>query len=479
MTLNVSIYVRLSEDEHGTSLGVARQEEACRRHAEAHGWRVHSVHIDNDLSATTGVRRPAFERLLASEPEAILVWHTDRLVRLSKELERVIDLGINVYAVQTGHVDLSTPAGRAVAKTVTAWAQYEGEQKAERQKLAARQRAVAGKPWWPTRPFGFEMGGGHREDEAAALREAYRGLLRGFSLARVVRDLNAAGHATNKGRAWTAPTFRSVLLNARNAGIRVYRGEEIGPASWSPIVTEEEFRAVVHLLNEPKRFRNGGRGGKGRRENLLTGLATCGKCGGPIRAAWRGTRGEEGAYKVYQCGGKHCVSHPTTWVDGRVMLELTKRSEQWVGMVSEAKDDAAHDVPALQAREAALQHRKAELAEMFADGTIDRATFTAGVERVGQEATAVAAELREAVNAIYGSDISGDLEALADFYAGDVEEVLLPSGKPDPTVAYFDVDRVRGVVERMCEEITLHPIGKGRKVRQYGDHLRITFREMR
>src|SRR5690349_13464343 len=130
--VKASIYVRISLDKTGEGLGVERQEQACRELCEHKGWEVREVFCDNDISATTGKRRPGFEALLASDPDVIVVWHIDRLVRLSRDLERVIDLGVNIHGVTAGHIDLSHPGGRAVAKTITAWAQYEGEQKAER-----------------------------------------------------------------------------------------------------------------------------------------------------------------------------------------------------------------------------------------------------------------------------------------------------------------------------------------------------------
>src|SRR3954467_5697610 len=109
--VQASIYVRISLDKTGEGLGVERQEEACRKLCADHRWQVREVFCDNDISATTGKRRPGFEALLASDPEVIVVWHTDRLVRLSRDLERVIDLECNVFAVTAGHIDLSNPAG--------------------------------------------------------------------------------------------------------------------------------------------------------------------------------------------------------------------------------------------------------------------------------------------------------------------------------------------------------------------------------
>src|SRR5690606_15061894 len=93
-TVEFSIYVRISEDVLGQGLGVERQETECRALVAAKGGTVREVFSDNDVSATTGVRRPGFEALLESRPEAVAVWHIDRLVRLSRDLERVVDLGV-------------------------------------------------------------------------------------------------------------------------------------------------------------------------------------------------------------------------------------------------------------------------------------------------------------------------------------------------------------------------------------------------
>ncbi|GAA4110739.1 hypothetical protein GCM10022215_06110 [Nocardioides fonticola] len=204
MPVEVCIYVRLSYDLHGNELGVERQERECREYADARGWTVHEVYIDNDLSATTGVERPEFERLLASKPAAILCWHLDRLLRVSGDLERVIALGVDVFSKEAGWFDLSNPAGRAVARTVTAWSTCEGEQKAIRQKAAHRQRVDAGgltatgRPWWPTRPLGFNLDGTHHEVEAPALRQVYADLLKGGTLAAGVRHLESCGIVTQR-----------------------------------------------------------------------------------------------------------------------------------------------------------------------------------------------------------------------------------------------------------------------------------------
>ena len=70
---SVAIYTRLSLDRDDTGLGVARQEQECRQYAAERGWTVSRVYVDNDISATSGKCRPAFEELLEDRPDSVVV----------------------------------------------------------------------------------------------------------------------------------------------------------------------------------------------------------------------------------------------------------------------------------------------------------------------------------------------------------------------------------------------------------------------
>lgn len=476
--MNVCIYVRLSEDLYGNELGIERQLKECREYAEARGWTVVAVFTDNDLSATTGVTRPEFERLLGSNPEAILVWHLDRLLRVSSDLERVIALGINVYSKEAGWFDLSNPAGRAVARTVTAWSTYEGEQKSLRQKASHRQRvekggmSATGRPWWPTRPLGFNPDGTHHEVEAPALREVYSQLLRGGTLAASVRYLEAAGVVSQRsldldakkaaqegrepaGKPWKASSLRPVLLNARNAGIYVYNGEETGPAAWDPIVDEDVFRAVVRILTNPARRLTGdAKGGFGHRTNLLTGLATCSKCGHTVRAAWRRTASGERAYKVYQCGGCMKVTIRAEWVDSIVTRRVIERVEQWRDLLPQTEAGSV-DTGALHDTLKALESSREELVEDKALGIINRQQLIAGLAKVDAEIATITDQLNDSVHEEDGP-LSWDTELLWQ-WTGD-----------DETGEDYDLEKFTPVIKRVCKSIVLTGPGKGRQALREG-----------
>jgi site-specific DNA recombinase len=82
---NAAIYCRISRDREGAGLGVARQETDCRDKADALGWTIAEVYVDNDVSAYSGKVRKDYQRMLADvragRIDGIVAWHTDRLHR--------------------------------------------------------------------------------------------------------------------------------------------------------------------------------------------------------------------------------------------------------------------------------------------------------------------------------------------------------------------------------------------------------------
>jgi site-specific DNA recombinase len=367
------IYCRMSLDATGQGLGIERQERECRELCDRNGWVVAEVFTDNDLSATRGKYRPGFESALTSEATRIVVWHTDRLVRLTRDLERVIELGVEVNAVTAGYLDLATPAGRAVAMTITVWAQYEGEQKAARQRAQQRQRVDAGKPWWSTRPFGYRLEGGSVvvvEQEAAQLREAYQALGRGETYAAITRRWNEAGSLSTKGRGWSANTVRQLLLSPRNAGLLAHQGEVIGPGEWQPIVDPAEWRAVTARAGNPAMS---GRG-QGRRLALLSGIATCFTCQAAMHMRSRSSKARGGptSRKIYGARCGHATA-PMEWTDQHVRKAVLRRLAS-PAMALAWGPTLGQDRAALSARSEAdeLRAKLDDLAEAYASGEITR-----------------------------------------------------------------------------------------------------------
>ena len=129
------IYARISRDDDGTALGVARQIADCAAEAGRRSWPVLRIFEDNDVSATKAKRRPEYENLLAAIEagtiDALIVWDVDRLTRTPAELERFIDLADRHHLALAsigGEVDLATPQGRLTARIKGSVARHEVEQ---------------------------------------------------------------------------------------------------------------------------------------------------------------------------------------------------------------------------------------------------------------------------------------------------------------------------------------------------------------
>lgn len=382
--MRASIYARISMDRDGTQVKVENQIEDCQRFITSQGWEQGQVFIDNDLSATTGVGRPQFEALLRSKPEAIVCWHIDRLVRVTADLERVIALGVNVHAVKAGHLDLSTPAGRAVARTVTAWSTYEGEQKAERMKLANRARAAKGVKQWTTRPFGYNMDGTIREEEATHIRLMASSVVHeGASLGEIARRLNIAGVTTTMGKPWQGRTVRQVLTSPRNVAIRTYNGEEMGPGDWEPILDLPTWESVRHRLELNRRpYR-----GTGTRKYLLSGIIECGICG----AKMGGGMGAKGV-GIYMCRKNKCMYRGVRLIDDTLSEVVCAILE---GVETPLGQSPTVDLERLREDRTTLRRRMDEAAEAYSQGSITLKQLTTITQRCQEELEALNSQVQK------------------------------------------------------------------------------------
>lgn len=374
------IYVRISRDRTGESLGVQRQESECRELCARSEWTVVDVLVDNDISAYSGKRRPGYERLLelirSGDVDVVVAWNTDRLHRRLAELVEYTEVcakrTVTTHTVRTGPIDLSTPSGILVAQQLGAVAEYESRNRSARVKSAKDQRASSGSWSGGARPFGWESDGVTlRPGEADLIRAATRDVLRGVSLSAVARRWRESGVTTARGKPWIAQAVRDVLLRPRNAGLRQHRGVVVGSGDWDACVTPEEWHAVRRLLTDPDRRTSPGTEPRylGSRRFL------CGVCGETVVAK----KGGSPPTRKYQCGAldKGSVRHVVVdqlradaYVTDRLIAGML---EQGFGPVGEngSRDEApVDDVAEIEAAQAAL-------ASELAAGRLGAAAYSA------------------------------------------------------------------------------------------------------
>jgi DNA invertase Pin-like site-specific DNA recombinase len=392
-TGTIALYLRISEDRSGEQVAVARQRDECHALAARLGFADLVEYVDNDVSATSGVARPSFERMLRDRPRAIVSWHQDRLLRLSRDIEKVIALDVPIYTVAAGTMDLSTPAGRAVARTVAAWTQYEGEQRKERQRAKNAQQLRDGIPIRGNRPFGFEVDRlTLREGEAEYVREACRIIAAGGTLYSVQKMLNDAEVPTTRGNRWSYATIRQMLLRPRNAGyLTSGRGAERRTLrdDLPRIVSPEQFDAVSLILSDPKRQTVPG---PKVTKHFMSGVASCGECGARLRSAasGKGNRRQE----VYKCAARltGLTGGPRHAAITRHILEALIPDGVWRALVKHATE-GGELAEELSSSLAPLYARKVQLEADRASVQSLENIRGANLSLVAQQLSAIADEL--------------------------------------------------------------------------------------
>lgn len=481
------IYCRISQDRTGAGLGIERQREDCQALAERNGWDVVEVYVDNDISAYSGKKRPGYRRMLADLDEGtatvVIVWHTDRLTRSIVELEEYIDLserrGIATHTVQAGTVDLATPSGRMTARILGAVARQESEHKGHRVARARQQKALAGEWHGGIRPFGWGVPTGETRvkvdrqtgedvevpvldmnqvvpEEAEALRHWTDTILAGGSIRGLVKWCADKGITSTRGNAVTHTDMRVMLMRPRNAGIAVYRGEEVGRGKWEPIVEEAKYRAVVAILTDPSRTTTPGAQPKW----LGSLLYRCGRgeCPRFVYVTQSGGR----SYPSYRCQDGHGGGRRAEVVDQYVEDTIVQRLSEPDAheLLLPGPDDV--DVTGLQAEAEQIRRRMKDLGGLFGAGQLELGPFTEGMDTARAQLEGVNRQLARAATVDPLVGLVGAPDVRKAWRALDLERqrnvlralvtVTLKTPRPGrmPDGGYFDFSAVVFEWKRGC-----------------------------
>ncbi len=470
-------YARISHDKTGDEHGVVNQLADQKRVADARGYTITRTECDNDISASTGRRRPGYEALMAAaargEIDVILVYQTSRLWRNRRERAEGIEIlrkaGVSVVATKGPSLDMSTAYGRGMAGLLGEFDTMETEVKGERQRLAAEEAARKGERFvGGNRPFGYEDD--HltvRPEEAEAIRWAVNAMLGGGAVSGVRREWNRRGLRPPQApygplleHPWTRQAVTSILRNPRIAALAVLPQREdpndrpeldnpprtrkrllppeiVGTGNWQEIITEEQWRALTALLADPSRKPPRGA------YTLGGGLFTC-RCGNKVAAGTNAT-----GKQIYRCDpatrgsrpGPHC-QQMTANVDPYVEAVIVERlSHADVAELVTPSVSAVVDTAGLHREAAAIRHNLQTYAKDAALGRIDRVEYLA---------------MRDAGHARL-DEITADL---AESMAGSALAPFAAAKSADAVWKDLDTARKRAVIDALTPVI-IHPAGRG------------------
>ncbi len=410
--MRAAVYARRSTDEHqAASLEVQVQE--ATRYIERKGWTLDPAHVflEDGVSRAEFVKRPALAGLrqvaARGEIEAIVVRDESRLggdmLRTTALVMELHEARVPIYCYDHDRqIRVDTAAEQIVVTIQNFAAQHEREKISERNYEHARFRAergyVAG-----GRVYGYDnvRVDGYVEyrtnaQQADIIREIFSRYARGDGLRTIASDLNERGvprasFGNRNPGDWSHITIRSMLLNERYRGVltwnrakKEYRGgtkvrSERDQSEWIRAdaphlrIVDDALWYAVQSRFEAQQRRTGRRGEAGpTAQYLLSGLARCGTCGGPIHVS--NTKQGTEIIRVYTCshrrsrGRTHCqnnVRRPVEtidaalldWLESEVLTEERVRrvTDEALKILSSRAATAPQELPHLQDRERSLR----------------------------------------------------------------------------------------------------------------------------
>ncbi|ACU86381.1 site-specific recombinase, DNA invertase Pin [Brachybacterium faecium DSM 4810] len=473
--LRVGIYARQSVEE---PMGIVQQLDDCREEARRRGWRVVDEYPDDDTSGSRE-RSPQsqWHRMLkdfdAGLFDVLVVTETSRLTRALTDVLKVRPpkRDMRIVAIREG---VDTVGGDDfLLKQLVLLAEREVWLKTIRARRYAVARRKEGHPpagrtaygyRWVHAPNRDDRGTRFRidEGEATVVRQIFNEFLAGAPLGQIARDLNTDGHRTREGSPWRSPTIRRILINPHYAALlpptqpagqndlAKIAIEDCTAGAWAPVIELDQLLAARGLLVGRQPNHQGT-----ARKHLLSGLAECGVCGGPVRSARASTHptaridGSGTAprryHSVYRCIQGHFVRK------GAMIEEFVK--EVCIERLSrpDARDlltppDDGPDLAVLHSRRTELEARDGAIASLMVKGKLSPVGAEQALDELADELRSVNEQIALAVKtdpiaAIVGSD---DVRAWWD----------------DETTT---LARRRAVIETLMT-IVIHPVGSGRRV---------------
>jgi DNA invertase Pin-like site-specific DNA recombinase len=405
--------------------GVLKQREDLAALAASLGVSV-VWYEDNNLSAfKRKVKRKDFERMLTDLAApglrgGILAIDIDRITRQNRDLERVIDiyegtkLSLGFHTLSGQNFDLSTPDGRFSARIMVSVANKSSEDMSRRLKREMLRKAREGEISGGHTPFGWEEDRKtRRPKEADFVADQTEAGIKGDSVATITNRFKEAGFVGRTGKPFDRTAVRRIMLNPRNAGIRVYQGEPLKDdegnyilGEWDVLVEIEKWEA---LRAKWATNQGAGKAREYRISTLLSGILRCGACGTRMVAANSASK-----YPKYRCadgaggcGNVSIIRNKTDEVIRKLVSEYLERAAATLSLAQPEEEPWAK-APELQEAESELKKIKA----MYKEGTIKATTYAILLDDLEAKVDTLRGE--RALHQATRPDLKPSLDALKD-----------------------------------------------------------------
>ena len=334
------LYERVSTgiQDSAESRSVDQQNKAGGEATRSQGWRVVGRYPDPGLSASRFAKRgrPEWSRLVtdieAGRLDIVVMWAANRGGRELEEWARFLNAcrrtGTRIFVTSEGRLyDLSVAREWKSLAEDGIDSAYDSEKISLSSRRGMADSVARGEPTGripygytrryeldPTRPNKKRAIQVPDPKEAPIVRETIERISQEEAVSAILRDLAARDITTRSGGNWSRSSLtRLVLEGVVYIGKRRHNGSPLTDGNWPPLVDEDTYWRAVAVLSNPARKPKGGGIRPGRARWLLSYVAACGVCGGPL--SMRHLPRSQGQVAYYRCIRKGCVSAPVAWLD--------------------------------------------------------------------------------------------------------------------------------------------------------------------
>ena len=394
---NAAIYVRVSMEEQAEGHSLEEQERRCRDFIakEKPHWTLTKVLAETHSGKTD--RRPKFKELLRliddGQIDAVVCHHLDRFSRKLHDVlvyfKQFEEQNV-VLAFADDRFDFTTPNGMLEFHILAVFADWYLQNLAREVSKGKLGRVLKGEHNNQL-PFGYLKTPDGKlaivPDEGAALREAFEGYAAGQLTDRQIAELfNARQLRTRGGKLWSKDAVRDIMQNDFYYGVVEYR-TDLYQGNHPPLITKDLFDEALKTRREHRRAPR--TNSPKLRTYVLNGLLYCDTCQRSMRA--QGSRQYRYYRDVSHLRGYDDCSHAGEGVQCYIIEDQVGQIVQafqlpadWQTAILRVLNNEEERTQILAQRRK-LEGKKMRLAELYAEGSLDRSQFDKQREEIRKE----------------------------------------------------------------------------------------------
>lgn len=297
------IYTRYSSDRQREE-SIEGQIRVCEDYAKRNGLEVLHIYADRAMTGRSD-QRPEFLTMIKDATsmtfDTVLVYKLNRFARnrydSAKYKHKLKKYGVKVVSAMENIAD--DPSGILLESVIEGMAEYYSAELAENVVRGMTENALEGKWAGGNIPLGYKLDASKHlvidDISAKTVKKIYRMILDGRQPASIIRELNAEGCRTSKGKKFTRTSLSAILRNEKYSGVYTWHNVR-KPGAVPAIVSRGDWEKVQEIIAGRKKHAV-----RSCSETyLLTGRLFCRHCGSGL-VGTSGTSHSSETYRYYIC----------------------------------------------------------------------------------------------------------------------------------------------------------------------------------